>query len=49
MVLGNATLHEQYPCFYNVVRHKQATISDIFRPTLSISPHLDIIGSKLVA
>ena len=32
--LGNACLREQYPCLYNVVRHKHATISEIFHTSL---------------
>jgi hypothetical protein len=48
--LGNAALREQYPCLYNVVRHKQATISYFLQTTpLNFTWRRDIIGSELVA
>jgi hypothetical protein len=47
---GNATLREQYPCLYNIVRHKQDTIAEV----LSTSPpnfswRRDLIGQNLAA
>ena len=48
--LGNACLREQYHCLYNVVRHKHATISEIFQTSpISFSWRRDLTGSKLVA
>jgi hypothetical protein len=28
--LGNLLLREQYPCLYNITRHKQTTIAKVF-------------------
>ncbi len=48
--LGNSILKEQYPCLYNIVRHKKATVAQIFENNpLSFSWRRDLIGSKLAA
>ncbi|WVZ64244.1 hypothetical protein U9M48_013796 [Paspalum notatum var. saurae] len=28
--LGNTTLRRQYPCLYNIARHKQTTVAEVF-------------------
>jgi hypothetical protein len=48
--LGTTPLREQYPCLYHIVRHKQATVAEIFGcSTLSFSWRRDLIGPKLIA
>ena len=48
--LGNASLREQYPCLYNIVRHKQSTIAQIFQTNPPcFSWRRDLIGAKLAA
>jgi hypothetical protein len=48
--LGNATLREQYPCLYNIARHKQVTVAEIFSTSfINISWRRDLIGNKLAA
>ena len=47
--LGQSTLRQQYPCLYNIARHKQVTVTEV----LSTSPPIlcwqrDLIGHKLV-
>jgi hypothetical protein len=47
--LGNATLREQYPCLYNIARHKRVTVVETFStPFINISWRIDLIGNKLV-
>jgi hypothetical protein len=48
--LGQSTLRQQYPCLYNIARHKQVTVAEVLStspPTLSW--RRDLIGHKLVA
>ncbi|EEE51773.1 hypothetical protein OsJ_33218 [Oryza sativa Japonica Group] len=48
--LGNSTLKEQYPYLYNIVRHKHATVAQVFENNPpSFSWRRDLIGSKLAA
>jgi hypothetical protein len=48
--LGNSTLREQYPSLYNIARHKQDTIVEVFSTSpLNISWRRDLIGCKLTA
>ena len=48
--LEQSTLREQYPCLYNIARHKQVSVAEVLStspPTLSW--RRDLIGHKLVA
>jgi hypothetical protein len=48
--LGNSPLSEKYPCLYNIVRHKQQTVVEVFSSTpLNFSWRRDLIGPKLTA
>jgi hypothetical protein len=48
--LGNATLREQYPCLYNIARHKQHTLSEVLSSSpINISWRRDLIDNKLAA
>ncbi len=48
--LGNASLRDQFPCLYNIVRHKHSTISQIFQnKPPSFSWRRDLTGAKLAA
>jgi hypothetical protein len=48
--LGTSPLREQYPCLYHIVRHKQATIAEVFSSLpVNFSWRRDLIGPKLVA
>ncbi|RCV09416.1 hypothetical protein SETIT_2G026500v2 [Setaria italica] len=44
------TLREQYPCLYNIARHKQHTIAEVLSSSpINISWRRDLIGNKLAA
>jgi hypothetical protein len=48
--LGNATLREQYPALYSIVRHKGDTIAKVLEtspPTVAF--RRDLSGQRLVA
>ena len=48
--LGNSPLNEQYPCLYNIIRHKQQTVAEVFSSTpINFSGRHDLIGPKLTA
>ena len=48
--LANAPLSEQYPCLYNIARHKQHTIVDVLSPSpLNISWRRHLIWPKLTS
>jgi hypothetical protein len=48
--LGISPLREQYPCLYHIVRHKHATIAEVFSSSpVNFSWCRDLIGPKLVA
>jgi hypothetical protein len=48
--LGTSPLREQYPCLYHIVRHKQATVAEVFSSSpFNFSWRRDLIGPKLVA
>jgi hypothetical protein len=48
--LGNSTLREQYPSLYNIARHKQDTVAEVFSTSpLNIFWRRDLIGCKLTA
>ena len=46
--LGNATLREQYPALYNIVRHKGDTIAMVMESFLpNVTFRTDLIGPRL--
>jgi hypothetical protein len=48
--LGTSPLREQYSCLCYIVRHKQATVAEVFSSSLvNFSWRRDLIGPKLVA
>jgi hypothetical protein len=48
--LGNATLHEQYPSLYNIIRHKVDTITKVMESSPpNVSFRRDLSGLRLVA
>jgi hypothetical protein len=48
--LWNAPLSKQYPCLYNIARHKQHTVAEVFSLSpLNISWRCDLIGPQLAA
>jgi hypothetical protein len=48
--LRNSTLQEQYPSLYNIARHKQDKIAEVFSTSpLNIPWRRDLIGCKLTA
>jgi hypothetical protein len=48
--LRNSPLSEQYPCLYNIARHKQQTVAEVFSSSpLLLSWRRDLIGPKLTA
>jgi hypothetical protein len=40
--LGNSPLSEQYPCLYNIARHKQRNVAEVFSSP-PVSSHGDMI------
>lgn len=47
--LGGSTLNTQYPCLYNIARHKYITIVDALNVSPNLSCWRSLVGPKLVA